>query len=138
MVSDAESTASIRHFPPNLLNNVEWLPLSSSNNLLCQKPTKPFVFSVLYLFQTKDFVATADNSILAIFQTTETYADRERFQAVFFALPTEVHIKIGHSLGVLNTFNFLEHMGPSPAVFPHFPVRSRRNFACARNKQSGS
>lgn len=71
-----EAPASIRHCPPNLLNNAEWLPECWSNDLLCQKPTKHFVFSFKNpAWLTEDFVTEAGCSLLAVSQAIRAHSD---------------------------------------------------------------
>lgn len=74
-----EAPASIRHCPPNLLNNVEWL--SAEVMIFCVKSQQSILFSHLKIWPgpTKDFVAEAGSPILAVPQAVWAHSDEDVF-----------------------------------------------------------
>lgn len=74
-----EAPASVRHCPPNLLNNVEWL--SAEVMIFCVKSQQSILFSLLKVWPgpTKDFVAEAGSPILAVPQAVWAHSDGDVF-----------------------------------------------------------
>lgn len=93
-----EAPASIRHCPPNLLNNVEWL--SAEVMIFSVKSQQSILFSLLKIWHgpTEAFLAEAGSPILAVPQAGRAHSDGDVFHLCLY-VPACAHVSIASSHG---------------------------------------
>lgn len=106
-----EASASVRHCPPNLLNNVEWL--SAEVMIFCVKSQQSILFSLLKIWPgpRKDFVAEAGSPIP---QAVWAHSDWDIFHLCLYkpacAHVSTAQVTMGHQSGFhADVFNSWSH-----------------------------
>lgn len=96
-----EASASIRHCPHNLLNNVEWL--SAEVMIFCVKSQQSILFSLVKIWPgpTKDFVAEAGSPIP---QAAQAHSDGDVFHLCLYK-PACAHISTARNHGPKSGFH---------------------------------